>query len=84
MIHAKRDSPAQPSGSALLRNGKGRLTTVDVNPDAGFLIRPPYSDVIELHIGESLDILRELSSPSASTFRIRFQPLSTSYLSWRR
>jgi hypothetical protein len=58
--------------AALLRNGNGRLTTVDLNPDAGFLIRPPYSDVIELHIGESLDVLRELSSPVGIFFQDSF------------
>jgi hypothetical protein len=60
------------AAAALLRNGKGRLTTVDVNPDAGFLIRPPYSDVIELRIGESLDVLRELSSPVCIFFQDSF------------
>ena len=51
------------TAAALLRNGKGRLTTVDSNPNAGFLIVPPYSDVTEIHIGESLDILNKLTNP---------------------
>jgi hypothetical protein len=51
------------AAAALLRNGNGRLTTVDKNPNAGFLVVPPYSNVTELHIGESLDILHGLSTP---------------------
>jgi hypothetical protein len=57
------------AAAALLRNGSGRLTTVDVNPEAGLLIGRPYSDVTELHIGESVDLLRELNSPVGMFFQ---------------
>jgi hypothetical protein len=49
--------------AALLRNGKGQLTTVDVNPDAGFLIKPPYSNVTDLRVDESITVLREVAVP---------------------
>jgi hypothetical protein len=51
------------AAAALLRNGQGRLTTIDVNPDAGYLLCPPYADVTELCIGDSLEVLRTLSGP---------------------
>ncbi len=49
--------------SALLRNGQGRLVTLDVNPDAGYLIAGPYADVASLEIGDSIEWLSRCSEP---------------------
>lgn len=46
--------------AALLENGHGRLTTIDIDQEAGFLIEEPWASVIDRHIGSSLDVLREL------------------------
>jgi predicted O-methyltransferase YrrM len=46
--------------AALLRNGSGRLTTIDVNPHAGYLITGRYATVGELRVGDSLAVLGEL------------------------
>jgi predicted O-methyltransferase YrrM len=43
--------------AALLRNGHGRLTTIDVDPDAGYLIGEPWADVIDRRAGSSVDVL---------------------------
>lgn len=47
--------------AALLRNGTGRLTTIDTNPDAGYLLLPPYRDVTDLRLGSSVEILPGLT-----------------------
>ena len=39
--------------AALLRNGHGRLITMDINPTAGYLIGGPYAAVTELRVGDS-------------------------------
>jgi predicted O-methyltransferase YrrM len=49
--------------AALLRNGHGRLTTIDLNPDAGYLINGRLADVVDLRIGDSLDVLPQLDEP---------------------
>lgn len=49
--------------AALLRNGSGRLTTLDINPAAGYLIGGPYSAVTDLRVGDSLVHLRGLEGP---------------------
>jgi predicted O-methyltransferase YrrM len=54
--------------SALLRNaadGKpGRLTSLDINPDAGYLAkRAPYSGVVDLVIGDSISSIAALDRP---------------------
>jgi predicted O-methyltransferase YrrM len=49
--------------AALLRNGGGRLTTFDVNPDSGYLISGTYADVVTHVVGDSLKGLRELDGP---------------------
>lgn len=46
--------------AALLRNGSGRLTTIDVNPEAGYLIGGPYRDVVRSCIGDSVETLATL------------------------
>jgi len=43
--------------AALLRNGHGRLTTIDIEPDAGYLIGEPWADVIDRRIGSSIEVL---------------------------
>ena len=47
--------------SALLRNGAGRLTTIDVNPDSGYLIGGVYGDVVDWVIGDSVSELSQLA-----------------------
>lgn len=46
--------------AALLRNGHGHLTTVDIDPEAGYLIAEPWASVIERRTGSSIDVLAEL------------------------
>jgi hypothetical protein len=46
--------------AALLRNGHGRLTTIDVNPAAGYLIGDRWSGVIDRVRGDSRVVLGEL------------------------
>jgi methyltransferase family protein len=46
--------------AALLRNGHGRLTTIDIDPEAGYLIGEPWVSVIDRRTGSSLDILAGL------------------------
>jgi hypothetical protein len=48
--------------AALLRNGSGRLTTVDLNPEAGFLIGGPYAEVTTRLCGDALAHLRDARS----------------------
>jgi Methyltransferase domain len=47
--------------AALLRNGRGRLTTIDIDPNAGYLIGGPWADVIECRTGSSVKQLAELA-----------------------
>lgn len=47
--------------TALLRNGHGRLTTIDIDPEAGYLIGEPWANVIDRRTGSSVDVLTELS-----------------------
>lgn len=46
--------------AALLRNGTGRLTTMDINPAAGYLVSGRYADVSTVLIGDSLSSIRGL------------------------
>jgi predicted O-methyltransferase YrrM len=48
--------------AALLRNGHGRLTTIDIDPEAGYLIGEPWASVIDRRVGDSTDILGALSN----------------------
>ncbi|MGW5463799.1 class I SAM-dependent methyltransferase [Streptomyces sp. NPDC003996] len=43
--------------AALLRNGRGRLATVDIDDRSGELILPPYDKVVEHVVGDSLEFL---------------------------
>lgn len=49
--------------AALLRNGAGRLTTMDVNPEAGYLLSGLYATVADPMFGDSLSSLRSLDGP---------------------
>ena len=40
--------------AALLRNGHGRLTTIDIDSDAGYLIDEPWASVIDRRTGSSV------------------------------
>jgi hypothetical protein len=44
--------------AALIRNGHGRLSTIDLNPDSGYLISGRYAEVTDVVIGDSLETLR--------------------------
>lgn len=44
--------------AALRRNGHGRLTTIDIAPEAGCLIGEPLASVIDRYTGNSIDVLR--------------------------
>jgi Methyltransferase domain len=46
--------------AALLRNGHGRLTTIDIDPEAGHLIGEPWASVIDRRSGSSVDMLADL------------------------
>jgi predicted O-methyltransferase YrrM len=43
--------------AALLRNGSGRLSTLDVNPESGYLISGRYAEVVDRVIGDSVETL---------------------------
>jgi predicted O-methyltransferase YrrM len=47
--------------SALLRNGSGRLTTIDPDPRAGYLITGQWAEVTDLIRGDSIVCLRDSS-----------------------
>lgn len=49
--------------AALLRNGRGRLTTIDVNPAAGYLIGGRWAEVVDYLQGDSHAVLREMDKP---------------------
>ncbi len=46
--------------AALLRNGTGKLTTIDVNSEAGYLIGSRYAEVVDLRVDDSLSIIPTL------------------------
>lgn len=48
--------------AALLRNGHGRLTTVDTNPSAGYLIGGKWGKVVEFRQGDSHAVLPSLDA----------------------
>ena len=46
--------------AALLRNGHGRLTTIDIEASSGYLIGAPWANVIDRCTGSSIDVLAGL------------------------
>lgn len=46
--------------AALLRNGHGRLTTIDIDADAGHLIAEPWASVIDRRTGDSAELVSRL------------------------
>ncbi|HEV3382277.1 MAG TPA: class I SAM-dependent methyltransferase [Trebonia sp.] len=46
--------------AALLRNGHGRLTTIDIDGDSGYLIAEPWGGVIDKRVGSSVAELAHL------------------------
>lgn len=54
--------------AALLRNAEeghpGRVTAIDINPEAGYLVRSgPWADVVDLVYGDSIRTLAQLDRP---------------------
>jgi hypothetical protein len=49
--------------AALLANGSGRLQTIDINPDSGYLITGDYADVTERAMDDSLLVLTRDQRP---------------------
>jgi predicted O-methyltransferase YrrM len=49
--------------AALLRNGHGRLVTIDINPASGYLITGPYGAVVDRVIGDSLMSIAAIDDP---------------------
>lgn len=49
--------------AALLRNGAGRLVTIDVNDFAGSLIGGPYAAVVDVRVGDAVAEVGEITEP---------------------
>ena len=47
--------------AAVMRNGTGRLTTIDINPDSGYLISGPWAEVTDRVIADGVATLATLS-----------------------
>ena len=47
--------------AALLRNGAGRVTTVDIDPSTGWLVGGRWADVVDVRVGDSISVLGSLS-----------------------
>ena len=45
--------------AALLRNGHGRLTTIDIDPAAGHLIGEKWAEVVDRRTGSSVELLAQ-------------------------
>ena len=52
--------------AALLRNGHGRLTTIDIDQEAGYLIGEPWASVIDRRTGSSVDLLGRCGTSTCS------------------
>ncbi len=46
--------------AAILKNGSGRLTTIDINPASGYLLSGPYATVTDRIIGDGVATLKTL------------------------
>jgi predicted O-methyltransferase YrrM len=54
------------AAAALRNQAEGsptRIVGLDINPDAGWLVGPPYSDVVELVFSNSHDSLKNINEP---------------------
>lgn len=49
--------------AALLRNGDGRVITMDVNPESGYLVTGRYAEVVDRQVGDSIQLLRAVEDP---------------------
>jgi predicted O-methyltransferase YrrM len=49
--------------AALLRNGTGRLTTIDLNPEAGYLVSGQWATVTAHITGDTVEVLERLTRP---------------------
>jgi predicted O-methyltransferase YrrM len=49
--------------AAVLRNGTGTVTTMDFNPDSGYLVSGRYAEVTNRLLGDSVELLHSLDSP---------------------
>jgi hypothetical protein len=47
--------------AAVIRNGVGRVTTIDIDPSSGYLISGPYAEVTERIVADGVATLRTLS-----------------------
>ena len=47
--------------AALLRNGHGRLTTIDIEPETGYFIGGRWASVIDRRVGSSVELLRGMA-----------------------
>ena len=48
--------------AALIANGSGRLTTIDINEESGYLVQGRYAAVTDRLIGHSVALIRELTN----------------------
>lgn len=46
--------------AALIRNNRGRLTTIDINPKAGYFISGPYAEVTSTVVSDSVAVIAHL------------------------
>jgi hypothetical protein len=71
--------------AALLRNGSGRVTSLDINPEAGYLAAgEPWSRVVDLVIGDSLGSIAALDGRSTcSCTTATTTPSTSGASSWR-
>jgi len=46
--------------AAVLRNGHGRVTTIDVEPEAGYFIGGQWGSVIDRRVGSSVELLADV------------------------
>jgi predicted O-methyltransferase YrrM len=49
--------------AAVRRNGRGLVTSVDITPDAGWLVAGAYADWVDQITGDSVAVLRTLARP---------------------
>lgn len=49
--------------AAVLRNGSGYVTTIDTNPDSGYLITGRYGDATNRVIGDSVNAIGAINEP---------------------